>query len=135
MSVWFKSVNYFWTELLYHRLESEDTSDKSTLTYCSAVRLTFRWSEYHVAEGAGLAVAEFVGAEQKCSAVATAQKQSKMAALQNAFAKVIVVVVDGKKVTVEVDTTKTDPFFYDPLWEDHAAVVSQVDLEEEGAAE
>ena len=46
----------------------------------------------------------------------------------------ILVLVDGKKATLEVDTTLTDPFFYDPIWEEHATnAVINVDEGEGGA--
>ena len=50
----------------------------------------------------------------------------------------ILIILDGKKVTVEVDSTKSDPFFFDPLWENYEAVVEEVDYEipsEDGAGE
>ena len=28
-----------------------------------------------------------------------------------------------------IDTTKEDPFYYDPLWEDHAAVVNEMEAD------
>ena len=61
------------------------------------------------------------GPEAKAVAIHRARKQSKSSALQNAFAKVILILIKGgAKVGVEIDTTKPDPFFYDPLWETHA---------------
>ena len=110
------------------------------MKFCSAVRLSFQCSQHHLVEGAGVSEAEFkVGDfEGKGRSINFARKHSKTAALQNAFAKVILIVLDGKKVTVEVDSTKSDPFFFDPLWENYEAVVEEVDYEipsEDGAGE
>lgn len=101
------------------------------MKFCSAVRLTFKCSGHHVVEGAGISEAEFKIGDfaGKGKSINFARKHSKTAALQNAFAKVILIVLDGKKVTVEVDSTKMDPFFFDPLWENHEAHVQEVDYE------
>ena len=32
--------------------------------------------------------------------------------------------------SILIDTTKEDPFYYDPLWEDHAAVVNEMVADE-----
>jgi hypothetical protein len=37
--------------------------------------------------------------------------------------QVILVIVDNKKVTVRVNTTKVDPFFYNPLWDEETPVM------------
>ena len=34
----------------------------------------------------------------------------------------MMVVVDNKKVTVRVNTTKVDPFYYNPLWDEEKPV-------------
>ena len=47
--------------------------------------------------------------------------------MQAAWSKVVLVVVDGKKVTVEVNTTKKDSFFYDPTWDEPEVVVNEID--------
>jgi hypothetical protein len=57
----------------------------------------------------------------------TARKQSKALALQNAFVKVLLVLVDGgRKVSVVLDTAKLDPVPYHPFWEKHPADVVQM---------
>ena len=118
--------------LSFCRLESEEKEGNfAQLKYCSAIRLTFKCSRHHVVEGAGISVAEFkVGDfEAKGKSINFARKHSKTTALQNAFAKVILITLDDKKVTIEVDSTKSDPFFFDPLWEKHEADVQEVEYE------
>jgi len=79
------------------------------------------------AEGAGVAEASFSNPSEKPRAIAIARKQSKASATQNAFAKVLLVLVDGgRKVSVAKDTTKTDPFHYHPIWETHEAENVQI---------
>lgn len=68
----------------------------------------------------------------KGRALGLVRKESRSRALQGAFAKVILVVVDGgKKVTVELDTSKADPYYYDPQWEEQMVKVNVVDNFEE----
>ena len=31
--------------------------------------------------------------------------------------------------SISIDTTKEEPFYYDPLWEDHAAVVNEMEAD------
>ena len=54
-------------------------------------------------------------------------KRSKGEAMQAAWSKVVLVIVDGKKVTVEINTTKKDSFFYDPTWDEPEVVVNEID--------
>ena len=57
--------------------------------------------------------------------------------MQVAWSKVVMVVV-GNKVMVEINTTKKNAFFYDPLWEEDVVKVNKADydaLTEEGADE
>lgn len=121
--------------MLYHRLEETHETDTTlTVKYCTVCKLSFPCGLS--AEGAGLAEATFPK-DEKPAQLGLAQKRSRSTALQNAFSKVILVVVDGRKAMVEVDSTKTDPFFYDPIWETYGADVRWVDyevptLEEEG---
>ena len=67
------------------------------------------------------------GEKYKC--LGMAHKQSKSAALQNAFAKVMLIVVGERKVSVEIDSTRLDPFYYDPIWERYEVNVEEVDYE------
>ena len=39
----------------------------------------------------------------------------------------VLVVVGGKKVGVEINTTKEEAFFYDPLWENPVVTVQEAD--------
>lgn len=73
--------------------------------------------------------------EGKGKARAFASKQSKAIALQNAFSKILLVVLNGgEKVTAEVNLEKEDPFAYNPIWDIPSIVVNEVcynDEEEE----
>ena len=102
-------------------------------TYCTAIRITFKDSAEKV-EGAGLADANFPPSNlaDKCSKIRTAQKKSRNAAVQNAFAKILLIVLDGgRKVSIGIDGTKLDPFHFDPLWEEYEAKVCEANYEVE----
>lgn len=122
------------SKILYHRLEADPMSDvetgsKKAVKYCSAIELTFKVYPGLRCEGAGMASYEFDAQkpEEKAKAMHFAQKHSRSAALQNAFAKVILVIVNDSKVNVEIDNTKLDPFYYDPIWEKYEVNVDDVD--------
>ena len=72
----------------------------------------------------------FVKDEGRGKARAFASKQSRSAALQNAFSKLILIVLDNGKVTAEIDMNKTDPFAYNPIWDVPSIVVNEVNYEE-----
>lgn len=115
--------NGWCSQVLYHRLESDEIDEetgKTKRTYATAIKLTFPRDQVEV-EGAGIATAEYLHQTDKYSAMSMAQKFSKSAAMQNAFAKAILVIVhntgEKEKVTVVVDPTKKDPFYYNPLWD------------------
>lgn len=99
-------------------------------TYCCAIRLTFKGRDKAV-EGAGLADAKFSSSspDQKCAEIGKARKMAKAAAMKHAFAKLLLVVVDSNKVRLEVDNSKLDPFYFDPLWEKYEANVKEADYE------
>ncbi|XP_059092408.1 RAD52 motif-containing protein 1-like [Tigriopus californicus] len=122
------------SKILYHRLESSPMTDgdpglKKSVKYCTAIELTFTIYPGLRCEGAGMACQEFDAQkpEEKAKAMHFAQKHSRSAALQNAFAKVILVIVNNSKVSVEIDNTKLDPFYYDPIWEKYEVNVDDVD--------
>ena len=54
-------------------------------------------------------------------------KRSKGEAIQAAWEKVLLVIVDGKKVSVEINSNKKDSFFYDPTWDEPQVVVNEMD--------
>ena len=54
-------------------------------------------------------------------------KRSKGEAIQAAWEKVLLVVVDGKKVSVEINSNKKDSFFYDPTWEEPCVEVNEME--------
>ena len=102
-----------------------------TETYGSAIRLHIP----HVqngkvnVEGVGIGKSEWNlnCPEGKGKARAFASKQSKTIALQNAFSKILLVVLNGgEKVTAEVNLEKEDPFVYNPIWEIPSIVVNEV---------
>lgn len=45
------------------------------------------------------------------------------------LSQVLLVVVEGRKVRVEIDTTKTEAFFYDPTWDNPAVQVTEANYE------
>ena len=48
--------------------------------------------------------------------------------IQAAWDKVVLVVVGGNRVTVEINTTKQEKFFYDPTWDEPVIVVNDVEF-------
>ena len=54
-------------------------------------------------------------------------KRSKGEAVLAAWDKVVLVVVAGVRVSVEINTTKSDNFFYDPTWDEPEVVVNDED--------
>ena len=89
-------ANYYlgfngWTsEILYHQLENSTESEQK---YATAVKLSFKDFKDHFVEGVGMSVAKFKNLEEKMSEMRMVQKNSKSAALLNAFSKVIIVLV------------------------------------------
>lgn len=128
-----------WTsQILYHQLEAEEKTQGQqgqgggNKTYATAIKLKFPNFNLNV-EGVGIAEAEFLNLTEKLHQIAMAQKFSRSAAMVNAFSKVILVLVHnsykndgglhfvtepGPKLTVRINTTKNDPFHYNPLWDD-----------------
>ena len=137
-------ANYYlgfngWTsELLYHRREvSEGCSTQNTgirtEKYAAAVKLTARYAEGRSVEGVGIGLADWPieFPEKKAHARSYAAKQSRSLAVQNAFSKLMLVVVDeGEKVTVEIDLDKVDPFIYNPIWDVPITKVNEVTYDE-----
>ena len=118
------------SEILYHQLEEQQQNEH---TYATAVRLSFKKEKDQKVEGVGLSKAKFKNATEKSSQLAMAQKNSKYAAMLNAFSKVIIVLVhtDNKmKVTSRIDYTKNDPFYYNSLW-DNKPIIEVQELEDE----
>ena len=58
-------------------------------------------------------------------------KRSKGEAVLAAWDKVVLVVMAGARVSVEINPTKSDKFFYDPTWDEPEVVVNEEDNEEE----
>ena len=54
-------------------------------------------------------------------------KRSKGEAVLAAWDKVVLVVVARVRVSVEINTTKSDNFFYDPTWDEPEVVVNDED--------
>ena len=82
----------------------------------------------------------------KCEAAATGTKaedykvrmelakRSKGEAVQAAWSKVVLVVVAGSRVSVEINTTKEDNFFYDPTWDEPEIEVNDIDYQDDCAS-
>ena len=129
MANFYFGFNGWSSEILYHQLEEQQQNEH---TFATAVRLYLKENGQKV-EGVGLSKAKFKNATEKSSQLAMAQKNSKSAAMLNAFSKVIIVLVhtDNKmKVTSRIDYTKNDPFYYNSLWENKPIIEVQ-ELEEE----
>ena len=107
------------SEIVYHQFEWGSSDEQ---VYATAVKLSFKDFEDMTVEGVGLTEAKFSSLEEKPSKLAQAQKNSKNAALLNAFSKVLLVLVytgdlnTKPKVAVRIDSSKKDPFHYDAIW-------------------
>ena len=44
-----------------------------------------------------------------------------------AWSKVILVILDGTKVSLEINTTRKDNFFYDPTWDEPEVIVNEIE--------
>ena len=157
---YYLGFNGWTTEILYHKHESSSEQsiqddinpssniiNKQRLTtscppedvltekFASAIRLSFPHTKngsLHV-EGVGIGTSEwnrkFI--EGKGKALAFASKQSRTAALLDAFSKLLLVIInDGEKVTVEVNFEKTDPFAYNPVWDVPVIKVNEVSYDD-----
>ena len=120
------------SEILYHRLENSMESEHK---YATAVKISFKDFKDHFVEGVGMSVAKFKNIEEKLSEMRVVQKNSKSAALLNAFSKVIIVLVhvgdDKTKVSLEIDHSRTDPFHYNSIWDDDTILEVQELIGEE----
>ena len=47
--------------------------------------------------------------------------------------QVVLAVVDGRRVQVQINTTRADPFLYNPLWGEPEVEVNEVEYGEAGA--
>lgn len=119
------------SEMLYHRREE---TDSNKIKYVSVVKLHFRGSGL-TCEGAGQVEEDCPdNFEGKMKTIESVSKRARAEALMNAWSKVILVVVYGPfkwKVWVEIDTTRKDPFYYDPLWDHPVLEVAEADYREE----
>lgn len=85
-------------------------------------------------EGVGVANAEFSNVQEKTGKICMAQKCSKNAAMVNAFAKVILVLIadgDKFKVGVRIDTSRKDPFYFNSIWDEKPIIESVNEIEED----
>jgi len=114
------------SKLLYHRAED---AEPGMVKYVTVVRLEFGKDGLEC-EGAGMVEVEVEGdgMGDRLKAVVEAAKRSKGEAMQAAWSKVVMVVV-GRRVMVEINTTKKDAFYYDPLWEEAMIKVTEADYE------
>ena len=106
-------------------------NDIQTEKYASAIRICLpriKNGELSV-EGVGIGTSDWnlKFKEGKGKALAFASKQSRTSAVQDAFSKLLVVVLnDGEKVTAEVNLQKVDPFAYNPMWDVPNITVNEV---------
>ena len=88
-----------------------------------------KWSQSGLdCEGAGKCEAARSGDNlEDFRVTAELAKRSKGEAVLAAWDKVVLVVVAGVRVSVEINTTKSDNFFYDPTWDEPEVVVNDED--------
>ena len=120
---YYLGFNHWQSQILYHQKESENhLGDK--LTYATAVKLVFdgqEGGESISVEGVGLSQIEYSGRpEEKMHKLAMGQKASKNAAVVNAFAKTVLILVHNPskpvKATIKIDHQVADPFYYNAIW-------------------
>ena len=125
-----------WTsETLYHQKETET---EAQITYGSAVKLTFRKQKHieseQAVEGVGIGQVDYKSLQEKVQNSGMGHKVSRTAAMINAFSKVILVLLyssEGSlKVTLRIDNSHKDPFYYNSIW-DKPAIESVNELDEE----
>lgn len=128
---YYLGFNHWQSQILYHQKESENhQGDK--LTYATAVKLVFDGQEGESisVEGVGLSQIEYSGPEEKMHKLAMGQKSSKNAAVVNAFAKTVLVLVYNPnqpvKATIKIDHQVTDPFYYNAIWSEDKPIVENV---------
>jgi len=101
------------SRLLYHRQED---SDPLTIKYVTVVLLEFK-KQGLSCEGAGL-FEETINIEQELLYQrVNVAKRSIGEAFLAAWGKVLFVVLEGRKVHIEINTAKKDAFMYNPLWD------------------
>ena len=116
-------------------IAQQPNTDIQTEKYASAIRICLprtKSGELSV-EGVGIGTsdwnAKFKDAKEK--ALAFASKQSRTSALQDAFSKLLLVVLnEGEKVTAEVNLQKVDPFAYNPVWDVPNITVNEVSYDD-----
>ena len=54
-------------------------------------------------------------------------KRSKGEAMLAAWGKVLLVILDGNRVSLEINTTRKDNFFYDPTWDEPEVIVNEIE--------
>ena len=113
------------------------STDIQTEKYASAIRICIprtKNGELSV-EGVGIGTSDWnlKSREGKGKALAFASKQSRTSALQDAFSKLLLIVLnDGEKVTAEVNLQKADPFAYNPVWDLPIITVNEVSYNADG---
>ena len=110
--------------VLYHK--REEVGEKM-IRVVSIVKLNFVKVGLSC-EGAGKFELDVDGDElEALRIVGEVGKRARGEAMQAAWSKVVLIVVGGKKVCVEINTTKSDAFLYDPLWDDPVVTVQEAD--------
>ena len=147
---YYLGYNGWSSEILYHRREEGPEIPAGTLCYVTVVRLTFKQVKSSVTlnsrccinllcckhfsmqsgldcEGAGKCEAPQEDHKANTKLMSELAKKSKGEAMLAAWEKVLLVIVEGRKVSVEINTNKRDTFFYDPTWDEPQVTVNEID--------
>ncbi|XP_023321738.1 RAD52 motif-containing protein 1 isoform X2 [Eurytemora carolleeae] len=122
------------SKVLYHRKEE---SDPLMVKYVSVVSLEFPRDSVSC-EGAGLCEQPLASEEEGDSYIDIITKTAKRSlgeAFLAAWGKVLLIVVEGSKVQVQINTTKEDQFLYNPVWDEPVVSVSEVEYTQDAENE
>jgi len=121
---YYLGFNGWRSSILYHQQED---SDPITIKIVTVVKLDFT-DDNLSCEGAGM-IQESLLPDDLSGQRINVAKRSISEAFLAAWAKVLLIIVDGSKVSVEINTTKRDSFLYTPLWGEPEVEVNEVDHE------
>ena len=139
---YYLGFNGWSSEVLYHRREEGPEVDPAMLCYVTVVKLSFKQvgGDFKIkirktfliqsgldCEGAGKCEAPKEDCRSNMKLMSELAKRSKGEAMMAAWGKVLLIILDGRRVSLEINTTKKDSFFYDPTWDEHEVVVNEID--------
>lgn len=119
---YYLGFNGWRSSVLYHQQEH---SDPLTIKIVTVVKLDFVADDLSC-EGAGM-IQESLLPDDLSGQRINVAKRSISEAFLAAWAKVLLIIVNGSKVSVEINTTKRDSFIYNPLWGEPEVEVNEVD--------